>query len=123
MSGRRRAFGNAGERYAASRLAAQGWTIVDRNWRGSCGEIDLVALDGEVLVVVEVKTRHGAARGAAEEAVGPAKAARLLALGEEYLAAHPEHLERYWRVDILAITVGPDGRAERVSHIVNAVEG
>ena len=123
MSDGRRAFGNAGERYAASRLTVQGWTIVDRNWRGSSGEIDLVALDGEVLVVVEVKTRHGATRGTAEEAVGPVKAARLLALGEEYVATHPEHLDRYWRVDLLGITVGPDGRAERVSHIVNAVEG
>ncbi|HEU5424356.1 MAG TPA: YraN family protein, partial [Nitrolancea sp.] len=103
-------------------LLKQGYTILERKWRVRTGEIDLIALDGDVLVFCEVKTRRGAARGAAEEAVDAAKAARLLALGEEYVETHPEHGERFWRVDLLALTLAPDGRVARVSHIVDAIQ-
>jgi len=113
----RRRLGDAGERHAARVLAARGWRILDRQWRGEAGEIDLVALDGDVLVLVEVKTRRGDRFGAAEEAVSPAKAARLLALGEEYVAAHPEHSERVWRIDLVAITLDARGAVERLTHL------
>ncbi|HET9014792.1 MAG TPA: YraN family protein [Thermomicrobiaceae bacterium] len=115
-------LGDAGERLTERRLSERGWQILDRKWRAAGGEIDLVALDGSVLVFVEVKTRRGNARGAAEEAVGPAKAARLLRLGEEYLAAHPDLADRLWRVDLVAITLDRAGAVERVSHIESAVE-
>ena len=116
----RKALGDAGERLAERVLAEHGFVILDRKWRAAAGEIDLVALDGDVLVFCEVKTRRGASRGEAEEAVGPAKAARLLALGESYVAAFPEHAERYWRIDLVAITLDRGGHVERVSHIANA---
>ncbi|HET7036703.1 MAG TPA: YraN family protein [Thermomicrobiaceae bacterium] len=118
----RQALGDAGERLAERLLVKKGYTILERQWRVRTGEIDLVALDGDLLVFCEVKTRRGAARGAAEEAVDPAKAARLLALGEDYVEAHPEHAARFWRVDLLAITLGPDGRVARVSHIEDAIQ-
>ena len=73
-----------------------------------------------VLVFVEVKTRRGRARGAAEEAVDDRKAERLLELGEQYVAEHPEHVDRFWRVDLIAITIGSKGAVERVTHIRNA---
>ncbi|HEX7123794.1 MAG TPA: YraN family protein, partial [Gemmatimonadaceae bacterium] len=78
---RRRRIGDRGERIAEGYLTERGFEILERNWRGERGELDLVAMDGGVLVMVEVKTRRGAAMGAAEEAVGPAKADRLLRLG------------------------------------------
>lgn len=118
----RKRLGDAGERLAERQLAARGWQILDRNWRGPSGEIDLVALDGDMLVIVEVKTRRGDAYGAAEEAIDEAKAERLLALGEEYVAMHPEHESRLWRVDLVAITLGRSGAIERVTHIPNACE-
>ncbi|HUZ00851.1 MAG TPA: YraN family protein [Thermomicrobiaceae bacterium] len=115
-------LGDSGERLAERHLKARGWRVLDRKWRGERGELDLIALDDEVLVFVEVKTRRGDSRGTAEEAIGPAKAARLLRLGTEYLAAHPALEDRLWRVDLLAITLGSSGAIERVSHIVSAVE-
>jgi putative endonuclease len=116
----RRALGDAGERYAERLLSDRGWRIIDRQWRGTRGEIDLVALDGEVLVVIEVKTRRGSAFGAAEEAVSPAKAARLVALATEYIATHPAFTDHLWRVDLVAITLDGRGAVERVTHIPNA---
>ncbi len=120
MSGPRLALGDAGERLAERRLLDLGWTVIDRKWRVRGGEIDLIALDGDVLVFVEVKTRRGGHRGTAEEAVDDRKAARLLLLGDQYLAEHQDHVDRFWRVDLIAITLGITGTVERVTHIRNA---
>jgi len=50
--------GRAGEERAARHLQAQGYTVLDRNWRTAAGELDIVAARGPHLVVVEVKTRR-----------------------------------------------------------------
>ena len=50
-------LGRRGEELAADYLESQGMRIVDRNWRCPEGEIDIVALDGDALVIAEVKTR------------------------------------------------------------------
>ena len=50
-------LGRKGEALAADFLTEAGMRVVDRNWRCSQGEIDLVARDGDELVFVEVKTR------------------------------------------------------------------
>lgn len=55
---RRRALGRYGEDLAARRLIEAGMRILDRNWRCRDGEIDIVAADGDALVVCEVKTRR-----------------------------------------------------------------
>ena len=120
MTSSRVALGDAGERLAERRLVGLGWTIVERKWRVRGGEIDLIALEGDELVFVEVKTRRGNSQGTAEEAVDERKAARLLALGERYIGEHPEHAERFWRVDVVAITIDRRGAIERVSHLRNA---
>ena len=118
----RKELGDAGERLAERYLVSQAFQILDRKWRTRSGEIDLVALDGDMLVFCEVKTRRGEARGAAEEAIDHAKGRRLLALGEQYVIAHPEHAERYWRIDLIAITLDQRGGIERLRHIPSAVE-
>lgn len=120
MTNRRAALGDAGERLAERRLVELGWTIIERKWRVRGGEIDLIALDGDELVFVEVKTRRGSPRGTAEEAVDARKAARLIALGEQYVGEHLDYAERFWRVDIVAITLDPRGAIERYSHLRNA---
>ena len=57
-----------------------------RNWRCREGEVDIVALDGDVLVMCEVKTRRGVGFGTPLDAVTPAKAARLRRLALRWLA-------------------------------------
>ena len=83
----RKALGRYGEDLAARRLREAGMTVLERNWRCAEGEIDIVARDGDALVVCEVKTR---ARGAGTfehpmAAVTPAKAARLRRLAARWL--------------------------------------
>jgi len=110
MTGRR-ALGRQGEALAAAYLQAQGLVIRDANWRPTGtelapllrGELDLVAMDGDTVVFVEVRSRRGAP-GLAEESVTPAKRRQVLALARAYLATHDLHEEQVaWRVDVLAL--------------------
>jgi len=79
-------LGRYGEEVAAAHLVAAGLTIVARNWRCRQGEVDIVAVDGDVLVMCEVKTRRGVGFGTPLDAVTPAKAARLRRLALRWLA-------------------------------------
>ena len=77
--------GDRGEERAARFLARRGLRIVERNYRTRMGEIDLVALDGPVLVFVEVRMRSAARFGGGAESVDSRKRARLVAAARHYL--------------------------------------
>ncbi|UVJ38084.1 YraN family protein [Arthrobacter sp. CJ23] len=95
-------LGQHGEMLAAGFLETQGMRIVDRNWRCSDGEIDIVALDGDTLVVAEVKTRRSTAYGHPFEAVGTAKLARLHRLATSWCREHELRVP-YRRVDVVSV--------------------
>ena len=118
----RRRLGQWGETLAATRLEDEGYLIVDRNWRCSIGEIDIVAQDGDVLVFAEVKTRQSLNFGSPEESITARKGQRLIDLGVQYCSEH-ELDDVEWRIDIVAIEVDRDGRLVRYDHIPNAVLG
>lgn len=118
----RRRLGQWGEKVAALHLEAQGLVILERNWRCRGGEIDLVARDGETVVFVEVKTRRGRDFGAPEEALTPHKAAKLMQLGQQYIADHElDNVD--WRIDLVAVELDGSGKLLRCDHIPNAVLG
>jgi len=119
----RRLLGDFGERHAARLLERGGHTILARQWRCPDGELDLVTLDGDELVFVEVRTRRGDRFGTPEESIDPRKAARLLRLGDHFLAAHPQYDQHVWRVDLVAIVLDRAGRIVRTTHHPNAVSG
>ncbi|MEU3607147.1 YraN family protein [Streptomyces sp. NPDC035033] len=82
-----RALGRYGEELAARRLTRTGLHILARNWRcGREGEIDIVARDGDTLVICEVKTRRIGRFEHPMAAVTPEKAARLRHLAHCWLA-------------------------------------
>ncbi|MET9345120.1 YraN family protein [Streptomyces termitum] len=77
-TGAARALGRYGEDLAARRLTATGLRVLARNWRhGRTGEIDIVARDGDTLVICEVKTRRDGRFEHPMAALTPEKAARL----------------------------------------------
>jgi putative endonuclease len=98
----RKALGDFGERVAVQHLTDAGFTVLERNWRCSAGEIDIVASDDRVLVICEVKTRSSARYGTPLEAITPEKACRLYRLGSLWAKAHPEH-RRTLRVDVISV--------------------
>jgi putative endonuclease len=112
------AVGRFGEQLAAAHLAGAGLTILERNWRCPDGELDIVALDGDVLVFVEVKTRSSVAFGDPAEAVHPAKAARIRRLALRWLQERrAELLGECWpelRFDVVAVVrLAPGGPTVR----------
>lgn len=96
-------LGRAGEDLAAARLTAEGWLVVERNLRiGRIGELDIVALDGDTLVFVEVKTRRSYVTGVPQAAVTPPKLARLRRLVGAYLMERSTP-HRDVRIDVIAV--------------------
>jgi putative endonuclease len=112
------AVGRYGEEVAAAFLTAAGMRIVERNWRCPAGEIDIVAEDGAVVVVCEVKTRSSLRFGDPAEAVHPAKAARLRRLGATWLAAHGRGREA--RYDVVTVLRRP-GIGPLIRHLRGAL--
>jgi len=127
--------GRYGERVALRHVKARGWRVLDTNWRGKDGELDIVALDGDVLVVVEVKTRSSLGFGHPAEAVTPRKLARIKRLTGQWLTVFRERLAAARlqecaapgspvpvlpetrtsfgaiRIDVVAVTLQEQGRA------------
>lgn len=117
----RRGLGRRGEDLAAEHLVAHGCTILDRNWRTTGGEIDLVIQDGDTVAVVEVRTRRGRALGSPEESITGAKQARLIELGQAYVQA--TDWTGPWRIDVVAVEMDRRGRLLRLDHYENAITG
>ncbi|WP_329115403.1 YraN family protein [Streptomyces sp. NBC_01353] len=83
------ALGRYGEELAARRLTEAGMSVLARNWRcGRTGEIDIVARDGDTVVICEVKTRREGAFEHPMAAVTPTKADRLKRLAACWLDRH-----------------------------------
>jgi putative endonuclease len=110
----RRALGNFGERLAARELQRLGLAVLDRNWRCSQGEIDIVARQEDQLVICEVKTRSTDRYGTAVEAITAAKAARLHRLGAAWAATHSLTVASM-RVDVVTVLLA-GGAGPVVTH-------
>ncbi|MEE2524018.1 YraN family protein [Pseudarthrobacter sp. J75] len=95
-------LGRRGEELAAGYLESLGMLVVERNWRCPEGEIDIVALDGDALVIAEVKTRRSLDYGHPFEAVGTAKLARLHRLGSAWCRDRELRMPLR-RIDVLAV--------------------
>ncbi|WP_347107708.1 YraN family protein [Paenarthrobacter sp. S56] len=95
-------LGREGEALAAAFLEGLGMLVLDRNWRCNEGEIDIVALDGNTLVVAEVKTRRSLDYGHPFEAVGPGKLARLHRLSASWCRHHRANPQSS-RVDVVGV--------------------
>ncbi len=110
-------LGRRGEALAREHLTAKGLTILDRNWRCSQGELDIVARDGHDLVFVEVKTRTGTGFGHPFAAITATKMARLRRLAAAWCDTHPM-THGHVRIDAIAVTVaGPSPSIEHLERI------
>lgn len=115
----KQAMGAYGESSAARHLTEdQGMTLLERNWRCSAGEIDLVLRDGDTLVVCEVKTRRGADFGSPLEAITPAKFERLRRLASCWLEHHGLSVPDV-RIDLVGVDLAAPA-TERITHVRGA---
>lgn len=113
--------GRLGESLAVRYLELNGFRVLDRNWYGPAGELDVVAYDegADAVVAVEVKTRRSAAYGSPAEAVTPRKVHRMRVLLAQWLAAHDVRAGSL-RLDVVAVQLVPAGPA-RIEHLVGVL--
>lgn len=97
-------LGKLGEELAAKYLTKLGYKIIEKNFRIRGGEIDIIALDGNTLVYIEVKTRSSHQFGSPEEAVTPWKL-KFLERSAKFYRNNRKNLKlpELERIDVLAI--------------------
>jgi putative endonuclease len=118
--GERHSLGRRGEELAARHLAARGARILARNLHFRHAEIDLLALEGDVLCIVEVRLRSGSRFGSATESVDWRKRRRLARAAAELLARGELPRHRALRFDLIAIDASRDPPA--IEHLRDAFQ-
>jgi putative endonuclease len=110
-----RLVGMEGETYTALALQKKGLRVVARNLRSQYGEIDLIALDGEFLAFIEVKTWpvHGLEN--LDYGITRKKKRRIIETAKYFLAMHQEFSNKSIRFDVVFLHPG-----KSMVHLVSA---
>lgn len=109
-------LGKTGEDLAVEYLQSKGYQILERNWRSGHKEIDIIALDGDTLVAVEVKTRKSSFYGEPDIAIGEMKQKMLIWAADAYVRY--KNLDVDVRFDIISIILNE--REQKLEHIEDA---
>ncbi|MSR77079.1 MAG: YraN family protein [Candidatus Omnitrophica bacterium] len=120
-------LGDRGEAAACSYLKKQGYKILEKNYRCTIGEIDLIVQKDGRIIFVEIKTRSNDHFGRPEESVHAAKQKKLIRLAQWYLKTHPSFASQPAGFDVIAVSGSLDaglssvGRgAPEIRHIPQA---
>ena len=109
--------GKQGEAAAMQYLQAQGYQILEANYRHQHAEIDLIAQKGKMIIFVEVKTRTNVSFGEPETFVTYTKANLVMRAADHYIYARDWHHDI--RFDVVAVTITPKGEV-KIKHIEDA---
>jgi putative endonuclease len=115
------ATGRRGEEMAIEHLIGKRYRILERNYRKSFGEVDIIARDRDTLVFIEVKTRQSTRFGSPFEAVDIRKQRQISRVAQEYLQAHGA-TDVSARFDVIAVRVDRANRLVAIDHLQNAFE-
>ena len=110
-----------GETAARDYLRAKGYTILEENYAGQIGEIDIIAKDGETIVFVEVKARENTDFGYPIEAVTPQKVRKICLTAQQYLVHH-RLLGKDVRFDVVAVLRGEIEHVESAFTLADAAK-
>lgn len=108
--------GKQGEQIAVEFLSDKGYKILERNWRFKRSEVDIIALDGDEIVFVEVKTRHENYLVEPELTVSQKQQRSIINSANEYIITNDIDLDA--RFDIVSIVLSSQGK--NVLHIDGA---
>lgn len=119
----RQQVGQKGEEAASKYLKELGYSIVETNYRCKLGEIDIIARDGKMVVIVEVRTKTGLAFGRPEESINREKARKLHRLALQYIQSN-YHQDIPSRIDLVAVMIERNsGLVKDIRHIKNILAG
>lgn len=113
-------FGAMAEELAADFFVKRGYSVLEKNYRAPCGEIDLILTVRDTLVFAEVKARRGDGCGLPQEAVTSRKQRQIIRTAQWYLQKKG-WCDRRMRFDVLAIDFSDNWRP-RIEHITNAFD-
>jgi putative endonuclease len=119
-SNHRQLLGHSGESLAAGFLEKKGYTILERNYRTSYGEIDLIANQGDTIVFIEVKTRASSSLGPPEISITRRKAEHMRYAAECFIQEHPD-LRNEWRIDVISVQIQVNEMPPLIEHFENAI--
>jgi putative endonuclease len=105
--------GRSGEDAAASYLEEKGIKILEKNFRGRKGEIDIVALDGDTLIFVEVKAWASYGIDALEYAIDAKKRHKIIETSKYFLSLHREYRYMAIRFDVIFVS-------SEITHLASA---
>lgn len=100
----RRQIGQNAEDVAAKFLEAQGIELLLRNYRRRLGELDLVARQNDVLLVVEVRTRASDRYGGAAESIDFYKQRRIIRATQQLLQQRKDFARLRVRFDVIVVS-------------------
>ena len=109
-------LGKLGEELALDFLQQNGYDILETNWTFQKAEIDIIAKKGNILAIVEVKTRSSIEFGLPQDYVKPKKIQLLVKAVNEYVISNDLDFEV--RFDIIAINKESDDF--NIEHIEDA---
>lgn len=110
--------GKKGEDIATNFLKKKGYKILERNYRKSYGEIDIIAIHKKILVFVEVKTRTTDLFGKPEEQISTSKLRSLIKTAEFYKSSHSS-LPDSMRIDLISVILDNNENESNIKHIEN----
>jgi putative endonuclease len=114
------ALGISGEILACDALARKGYAVLERRYRTRAGEIDIIAMDGETLAFVEVKTRTSERYGPPSESVTRRKRRRIVWMANWYLSERRLH-GCLCRFDVVTVMCRP-GAAPEIEVVKDAFQ-
>jgi len=109
----RKELGAKGEKIAEKYLRKKGMRPVQRNLRRKAGEIDLLMMDKDELVIVEVRTVQESYGFDASDRISPGKRKQLIRVAKHLLSELPDPLPPV-RFDICVITMNQDVTIEHI---------
>ena len=109
-----KALGKKGEDQAAAALEASGMTIVARNVRSKQGEVDIIALDGETIVFVEVKTWSAYGMEDLRYAIDSRKQHKIIETAKYFLSKNRKYSKMAIRFDVIFV------KNNSITHLASA---
>lgn len=114
-------IGKEGEEVARKYLENKGYKIIECNYRTKRAEIDIIARYKNVLVFVEVRTKHHEQFGTPEDTINYQKRKRLQKNAAAYV--HRKRYKGSYRIDTVCLLIDKNSGLQRIDHYENIVEG
>lgn len=115
-----KSLGDDYENRAAALIQQEGLHLLERNFRGKTGEIDIIAQEGTQLVFVEVRARNNRNFASAANSVNARKQQRIVKTAQLFLQRRPQYANMPCRFDVIAFEPPQSGVGSRIRWIRSA---